>query len=322
MSPDNEIFDTFRRDADNLLKELLPSQELKQSVLNKIHKEQRMLDKNRLKIFTASSAACMLVIIGLLQSPTVYAQVSPAFSKITSWIQEVTHIPVKIPVLWKSAAEEGKGALPGAANGDEKAPVVNNDDRRYVYFEVTRSNDAYSITAYKVKVPIAINDKAALLEKNGPVSQADVLGSIEGEKITDKTNENDTAFIAPADKNEFEIIPKVAAFKDITGCTVWWEQGSWQFNYTGPSSGIENHLKRLAAEWSKISSSTAALKGQISMVEGNKFHAFITWEQNGIRYTYSVPNSNWSDVIEVINSFTEINWDRGTGSLSERHEVR
>lgn len=286
MRSNEERFEGFRKDTDSVLEQLLPSQELKQSVLHRIHKKNQISIFYRIKITAAVTAACLVVSIGLLQNPIVYAQVSPTLSKLTAWIQEVTHIPVKIPFPLESPAEE-------------------NDDRRYIYFEVNSSKDDYHITAYRVRVPIEINDKSALLEKNGPVSQADVLGSISGEKITDNLNETYTAFIAPADKNEFEIIPDVRAFKDTSGCTVWWEQGNWQFNYTGPSYGVENHLKRLATEWSDISSSTSALKGQISMVEGNKFHAFITWEQNSIRYTYSVPDSNWSDVAEVINSFSE-----------------
>lgn len=286
MRLNEEMFEAFRKDTDSVLEQLLPGQELKQSVLNRIHKKNQISIFYRLKIIAAVTAVCLVVSIGLLRNPIVYAQVSPTLSKLTFWIQEVTHIPVEIPFLWESPAEE-------------------NDDRRYIYFEVNRSKDNYYITAYRVREAIDVNDKSALLEKNGPVSQADVLGSISGEKITDNLNETDTTFIAPADKNEFEIIPNVKAYKDSSGCTVWWEQGNWQFDYIGPSYGIENHLKRLAAEWSDISPSTAALRGRISMVEGNKFHAFITWEQDDIRYTYSVPNSNWSDVAEVINSFTE-----------------
>lgn len=325
MSANDEVFNTLQKDIDCILNDLCPSQQLKQNVIHKIHKQQKPF-RRQVKMLTMATrvAACIVVIIGVLQIPIVSAQAASVFMKLTFWVQDVTHIRVQIPDAWNAATEGIKDIFPDTIYQNE--PSINNDlaleleaknanidvdaviinkNKQYVYFQVSRTNDAYFIAAYRVKVPITVNDKASLLERNGPVSQADVMGSISGERITDKTKTTQAIFSVPSDYQEFEIISNVKAYKDNSSCNVLWEQNNWKFSYTGASYGINSQLKSLATAWSNIHPSVASLHGSISMVEGNKFHALIRWEQDGIQYTYSLPNNNWEEIAEVLNSFTK-----------------
>ena len=192
-----------------------------------------------------------------------------------------------------------------AASTDEDA-AANSDNKKYIYFQVSRDKDSYSISAYRTKVPVPINDNATLLEKNGPVCLADYIGSITGEKITDKPWSPGTVFDYPKESEEIDLISGVKAHKGDEGCTVWWQQGSWTFEYAGASYGIDAHLRSLAEDWKTTPTALTALKGDIRMFEGNHFGAYIMWEQNGVRYTYTLAdNDNWNEIINVLSNFTQ-----------------
>jgi len=289
----------------------------RESHVNNGGDEMRISSNKWKRIVTASVA--ILVLTAILQLPGVYVQGYPAHGKLVSWIGQVSEIPVKVPESWKKAAEESK-AVPFAVEADngkipdldmakvrelEEKNALATVEKKYMYFEVSRSADSYGIAAYMTAVPVPVNDKKTLLEKNGPVCQADVLGYISGERITDRVSTADTYFTKPEDRYEFEITPGIKAFGADMGCTVWWDQGNWSFEYSGTNSGSFSRLGSLAQAWSDIPPAVAKLKGRIRIVEGNKFHASITWEQNGVRYTYDVPYGDWIEVIQMLDSFAE-----------------
>jgi hypothetical protein len=93
-----------------------------------------------------------------------------------------------------------------------------------------------------------LNDYQKLLDENGPVSEADFVGSISGAKY----NSIYFTFEIPKDVESYEIIPQTTAYEKDDGCSIWWTEKGWNFSFDGTS--VEKTLKALA--WNDFDNSS------------------------------------------------------------------
>lgn len=290
MKPVEEQLKHFREDMDNLLNDLKTYPELKRRVLDKIYQPRMRLRKLSLSIVTVF---VFFILIGsALQIPSVKAQVLPALSTVVGWIEQVTKIPVRLPSSWQPAPSIIK---------ESPTKAISN-----YYFQARRTPDGYSINVYDVAVPVPFNDEAAVLEKNGPLSESQQVGFISGSKLAD--NLPALQIKIPSDSQPFELIPGVTAYERYQGTNILWKQGNWGFEYIGSSGvpespGSIDDLKGFAAIWPN-SLFPLADTGYVKIVEGNRRMVFITWDQDGVRYTLQTTGDS-KQVAQLLDSLRE-----------------
>jgi hypothetical protein len=287
MKDSEEQLEHLREDMDNLLNQLKSRPELKRRVLDKIHLAQPRTYWRKLIILTTTMLGFLILLGGTLQIPSVKAQILPTISTVVAWIQQVTHIPVQLPSSWQTNSNNLQ---------DDTTKKVSN-----YYFEAFRTPDGYSINIYQIAVPVPFNDEAALLAKNGPLSESQRVGSMSGSKITDQMPSLEITI--PSDAELFELIPGVTAYKRYQGTNIIWRQGNWGFEYIGPSGvpGSPNpidNLRGFAAIWPNAFSPLADI-GYIKITEKT---TIITWDQEGIRYTLEIRGNNYKQAAQILDS--------------------
>lgn len=151
-----------------------------------------------------------------------------------------------------------------------------------------------------MKVPVKFNDKNYLLEKNGPISESDFVGTISGEKIISSTP--DLSNNIPKDVESFEFISGVTAYKKYQETALWWGYKEWNFEFNGSSISLDV-LKELAATWAKVDVQVSKT-GKVIITGGNKLTFDFMWDKQGYRYTYITTSMDFNGIINILNSFS------------------
>jgi len=230
----------------------------------------------------AASFVIALLITGLLQVPTVRAQAITVISNVAIWISEVTNIPIYLPDNWKPLQD------------------TESNGQNY-YYQVLGDENSYNINVYRTKVPLKFNDQKDLLEKNGPVSESDFVGTISGEKITQLTPALTST--KPENAEPFDLINGIKAYSANNGTSIWWNDKGWSFEFSG-SSGSLTILKGLAESWSN-SNIEISQTGLVKIIGGNKLSLYYLWNNDGYRYEYVTSSQDFKDTINVLNSFSQ-----------------
>jgi hypothetical protein len=199
-------------------------------------------------------------------------------SDLLKWLKNTTDIQVYLPNDWE--------------------PIIQKKNQNY-YLEASGSEENYNIDVYRTKIPVKFNDKNDLLEKNGPVSESDYVGSVSGEA----ENNTKISFEIPDDSNRLELIKGITAYEKDDGISVWWSQHNWDIAYMGGS--CISTLKNFATSLSKADI-TIADTGNISIVGGNKMTFYYNWEKDGRYYTFVTQDEAANNIVKIVNSFTQI----------------
>lgn len=213
---------------------------------------------------------------------------------LTAWLTINTDIPVYLPAAWQPVIQ-------GLAQvgTDAKYP--------YFYFELSGDADSYGINVYRSENAVKLNDQNDYIKQNGrPVSEADFIGSIGAEAITD-TNDNGLSCVIPADAKSFELIPGLTAYEKGGGTSVCWKEKDWYFDFNGSSAGIDT-LRELAKAW-KNADVQVALTGKVKVVEGNWFTFYYDWDKGGYRYEFVTHSTDFNDTIKILISFIDVNYN-------------
>jgi len=278
----------FRGDMDTLMENMVPSEGLKNQVKIRASMEIAPKKSHKRGLALASSLICIMLIIGIFQVPMVRAQALSTLSNVITWVRETTNLPIYLPKSWQPLKQD--------------ITQTDKDGQNY-YYELIGNEDSYSINVYKIKVPVKSNDRNDLLEKNGPVSQSDFVGTISGEKITsaipDLTNN------IPKYAKDFELIPGIKAYENDQGTALWWEHKEWSFQFSG-SSLSHNVLKELATTWD-MAEIRISPTGKVVIIGGNKLTFDYMWDNQGYRYTYKTSSTDFNQTIDILNSFSRIN---------------
>lgn len=196
-----------------------------------------------------------------------------------NWLKETTSIPIYLPTAWN--------------------PICHQNSQQNYYFEALGSNDTYGLNVYTTKVAVKFNDNSDLLDKNGPVSEADFVGAISG----GNNNSSESSFHIPEDAKSFELIHGIMAFEKDDGVSVWWKEKGWKFEYVG-SSDI-NTLKTIASEWSDFEIQVSQT-GNVKIVGGNRLTFDYSWEKDAYQYCFTTHETDYEDVFNILNSFIKI----------------
>lgn len=196
-------------------------------------------------------------------------------------LKESTGIPVYLPAAWN--------------------PIQKETGQTY-YLQTTGDEESYGINVYRTNEAVKFNDSEDLLEKNGPVSEADFIGSIEGELY----NPDSFTYDVPEDTETFELAPDITAYKAKDGTAVWWENNGWKFSFVGDSAFTDT-LKDLALAWSQ-SNMNFSKTGYVNIVGGNRLTFYFKWEKEGYQYNYTSGDKDFNEVINILNSFTTVNF--------------
>lgn len=240
----------------------------------------------------------------------------PNMSNIINGIQQVTHnIPVRLPLGIEAFAEYNRKAFNAKAVIPEDTANGTNGNvhkQGQYYFEVSRTEDGYGITAYTAKNPVAINDAEADLRENGPKFSEREVGSFGAYKIKDEKLVPKWSVSNGSDTKPFTLTPGVTAYKSIQYNSVSWAQGNWIFDYTdayGDPAAYESSLKylnKLAAKWA---TNPFIVKGtghvQITAVLRDSFETRITWYEDGISYWFTTYSDNVEETIDILSSFRQ-----------------
>jgi hypothetical protein len=295
MKTRNGSFDNFRENMNDILKNVTPTQELKQQIFAKLNQREDKFQWRKIKVATVTSLISLVLITGLIYIPPVYAQVIPAFSKIVAWVQEVTKIPVKVPDSWQPIKEYNNNQ---AATMPESKASENNVN--YSFF-IDNDSDHYDISIYSVQNPVPVSQAVFVGQKNIPFGYREV-GSLGGQRITSSTPELKYRNGIPGKAEQFEIIPGVKGHKADGGTGIWWKQGNWLLEFTGGSHSLET-LKELAQVWESIPP-TITTSGHIQIAEGNMYSIWITWDKGGVRYNMFIRGDcDGKALADLLNGF-------------------
>ncbi|NLK21988.1 MAG: hypothetical protein GX308_07880 [Epulopiscium sp.] len=283
----DERLKSFRGDMDTLMENMAPSESLKNQVKICTSMEIVSNKSRKRRLVLAASFMCFMLIISIFQVPVVRAQVFSTLSNVVTWVRETTNLPIYLPESWQPIKQD--------------IAETNKGGQNY-YYELTGNEDFYSINVYKVNVPVKFNDRNDLLDKNGPVSQSDFVGAINGEKIVSTTPDliNDI----PKDAESFELIHGIKAYEKDQGTALWWEHKEWNFEFRGSSLSHEA-LKELATAWDKAEIKISQT-GEVVIIGGNKLTFDYVWNKDGYRYTYKTSSLDFKQTIDILNSFSRV----------------
>lgn len=284
MKAIDERIKNFRPDMDIILKDITPSESLKKKVFTDYVKSKANKKHRRITTLVASFA-CVLLLFGIFQMPSARAHVISTLSEILTWVRGTTNIPVYLPDSWQPVQQ------------------VSDANVQNYYYKMQGNDNYYSINIYRTKVPVKFNDENDLLEKNGPVSEADFVGSISGEVITDETPELSIAI--PTDAESIDLISGVKAYSENEGTSLWWTENGWSFEFIGSSLSLDT-LKDLASAWN-ISDTQIQPSGKVSIIEGNKLTFAYMWDKEEFQYTFTTNSTDFSKTINILDSFNSIN---------------
>lgn len=209
-------------------------------------------------------------------------------TELIEWLQNTTDISVYLPSELEAMQKD----------------CVNN-----YYYEATGDAESYSINIYKSKVSVAFNDKKDLLEKNGPISEADFVGTISGGNI-----DNNFSFEIPTDAKSFELIKGITAYEKDNNILVWWEEQGWNFNYIGTSNLAT--LESLAKAWIDTPINISE-KGNVRIVGANKYTFYYEWERDEKKYSFITESTDFENTIKILNSFIKVNYSLENDENSE-----
>lgn len=282
----DERLNNFREDMNILMENVKPSENLKRKVKNKAFMKDTVSRGHKKSFSLVASFLCIALTISIFQVPVVRAQALSTLSDLITWVRETTNLPIYLPNSWQPIKQN---------TADEDTDTTQN-----YYFELSGDERFYNINVYKVKVPVKFNDKNDLLEKNGPISESDFVGTISGEKITSSTP--DLSNNIPKDAESFEFIPGVTAYKKYQETALWWEYKEWNFEFNGSSISLDV-LKELAATWAKADVQ-GSKTGKVIITGGNKLTFDFMWDKQGYRYTYITTSMDFNGIINILNSFS------------------
>jgi hypothetical protein len=216
---------------------------------------------------------------------------SSAADDLSAWLKKNTKIPANLPVVWQPVINGGT-----QAGTDKQYP--------YYYFELSGDEDSYGINVYRSEEKVGLNDQNGYIKNNGhPISESNYIGSISGEKITDKTSS--LSVDVPQDAARFELVSGLTAYEKDNRTSVWWKDNGWNFEFSGSSAGIDT-LKELVADWQKADIQVSQT-GKVKIVEGNRFTFYCMWDKDGYRYEFTTRSTDFNEIINTLNSFTKIN---------------
>lgn len=198
---------------------------------------------------------------------------------LLKWLKDTTDIQIYLPKEWE--------------------PIKQNKSDQNYYIEATGDKEVYNIDVYRTKKPVKFNDKEALLEKNGPISESDFIGSISGG--TEKNVKD--YFDIPEDSKRFELIKGITAYEKDDGLSVWWNQNNWEIAYIG--SANQSILQDFATALSN-SNITVADTGKILIIEGNSLTFYYNWEKDEQKYSFVTHDKDIKNIKTVLNSFIKI----------------
>ncbi len=202
---------------------------------------------------------------------------------LIQWLKSTTTIPVYLPKAWR--------------------PLKQQDRMHHYYFEASGDSDSYYINVYTTTTTVKFNDEEDLLEKNGPVSEATYIGSI-NEKKGDTLGKR--SYDIPEDANKYELIPGITVYE--RPFRAWWEERGWKFmllvgSYEAPD--FPDYLKDLASAWMNTDKLVAEA-GQIEIVEGNRLTFYYYWEKDGYQFEYITHSSDYEETIKILNSLIRV----------------
>lgn len=212
----------------------------------------------------------------IMQVPSVKAFVMPPIKSVFVWIEQTTSLPLFIPESW----------------------IVNeeaDENEVHYFYELQTSDDSYSINIYLVEHQVPFNDTQAQLEKNGPLSESQRVGSISVKKMDSLTPPIEATI--PNDAEPFRLTDDVIAHQKNNLTSVWWEQGNWSFEFVGGSSYADGRLRDLSKEWNDLNLPSS---GVVKIIGGNRTRIQLTWEENEYRFTLDV-----GDDLEAISAIME-----------------
>lgn len=198
---------------------------------------------------------------------------------LINWLKETTKIPIYLPSLWN--------------------PIISQPSTQKYYYEVLGSDDKYNINVYKTKKAVKFNDNNDLLDKNGPVSESDFVGSISGKN----SNTSKSSIDIPKDAKSFKLINGITAYEKDDRTSVWWEQNGWNFEYVG-TSDIKT-LKAIALAWSDFDIHVYKT-GKVKIVGGNRLTFDYSWQKDSYLYSFSTHETDYDGVFKILNSFIKI----------------
>jgi|GEM_PF-4898613 hypothetical protein len=212
-------------------------------------------------------------------SPTqVPAELLKFNSDMMEWLTNTTSIPIYLPNAW--------------------LPMKQDKGNNIYYFEAQGDADSYGINVYTTDVSVKFNDNNDLLVKNGPVSEADYIGTISGEKYeVDKSS-----FNIPKDANKFNLMNGITAYEKGSKTSVWWEENGWTFHFIGSYS---DDLEALASAW-LYADNLVSETGDVEVVGGNKLTFYYSWEKDGYQYGFTTGSIDFEETIKILNSFMKI----------------
>lgn len=295
MKANNETLNNFHENMDDILKNIMPTQESKQRVFDRLNQKENKFQWRKLKIATITSLACLVLIASLMYIQPVYAQVMPTFSKIVAWVQEITKIPVKVPDQWQPIKDYNN-------NQAAITPVSKTPENSVNYcFFIDNDSDQYNLSIYSVQNPVPVSQAVFAGQKGIPFGYRE-FGSLDGQRITSSTPNLKYHYDIPKNAEQFELIPGVKGYKADEGMSVWWKQGNWLLEFTGSNHSLDT-LKELASAWKSIPS-TVATAGHVEIIEGNMSTINVKWDNNGVRYDmYMRGDFDGKVQAELLNNF-------------------
>lgn len=193
---------------------------------------------------------------------------------LMKWLQRTTKIPIYLPDRWE--------------------PIKRHKQKYYL--EAAGDMNSYGFDVYRTKKYVKFNDKKNLLDINGPVSEADFVGSINAQK----DNHKKISLKVKKGAQCFALLPKITAYKTEDGCTVWWEEKGWNFSFVGANDN--QMLKSLAGEW--LNSDIRVSKtGEVKIIEGNRVTLYYSWKKDGYRYEFVSHDTDFNNTVRILNSF-------------------
>ncbi len=202
-------------------------------------------------------------------------------NELIQFLRNTTTIPIYLPNAWR--------------------PMKQQDSTQNYYLGASGDSNSYYIDVYTTTVAVKVNDED-LLEKNGPVSEADYIGSIYGKK----SDTQEEVYDIPENTKEYELIPGITVYG--RPFQAWWEERGWKFillvgSYEVPD--FPDYLKDLASAWLNAERLVAEA-GKVKIVEGNRLTFYYYWEQDGCQYEYVTHSSDYEETIKILNSFTRV----------------